>query len=183
MGKQGPEPGFADVLTRQDELMVKQEETLDEIESDIDDMSEMMETLVRVLGDATGADVGEPRAGEVVTLELSKNVSKDTTPDNPVTKSTPVPFDGKVIGIVPGWPDGANNVGGISLLHESIGGETVDKLFPFNESDSYVAANDFTTMFEANFNIESGERLVGRFVNNDESNDHFLNLLVVFEEE
>lgn len=176
-------PELLDALTRQDELLRAQLEVVRELKTDIDEVTELLELQNRGLAELTGIRDIAAVPGKTVTIEFSTDVPASTGIDSPVTTRRAVPFDGEVIRIIAGWPDGAANLAGIGLKHRSVDDELLDELFPFNEEDSFIAANDFTSSFNAGFDVESGQVLVGEFINNDTANNHFLNLMVTIREE
>lgn len=154
-----------------DELLSKQNEILKRIEN-------LTESQIKALDALEGIDVEEQIDPAVVQYEYSKNIPANTSlGDSPVTRTAP--FDGKITSIVIGWPDGTANAVGVQLKREDEG----TTLFPNNPQSDVVAANDFTTTFNAGFRVNQGERIIADFINNDSGNSHFVNVVVEFKED
>lgn len=114
-------------------------------------------------------------------LELSKNVSANTTYQNPETVTTDMPFAVRVVGITLGWLSGANAQAGVKIKNE-----TGNTYIPYNEQDldnnaSYIASNDFTGRFPVRFGMDDDETLIAEFINVDGSNSHLVNVFVTVE--
>lgn len=167
VSKSAKETSFFDV----DDLLSKQNEILSRIE-------DLTEAQIKALNAVEGIDVEENIDPAVVQYEYSRNIpSNSSLGDVPVTRTAP--FSGKITSIVVGWPDGTANAVGVQLRREDSGGT----LFPNNPGSDVIAANDFTTDFDAGFSVGQGERIIADFINNDPNNSHFVNMIVEFKED
>lgn len=168
-------------MAAQKELLERMARNVDELEADVDELTDIMEVVASRTGGGGG---GKPiEVGETtVPILLDTDIPANTLEDDPKIKTRSVPFDGKITAIGVGWPDGTQRKAGLSLLQRGVGGNRKEKLVPYNEEDGYWAVNDFSTIFETRIDVESGDKLVGRFVNLD-SEEHFVNLFVLYGEE
>lgn len=109
-------------------------------------------------------------------LEASKLVPANTTEDNPEDVERVMPFDGKITDLIVGWPDGADNLVGVQFRKGQ-----GDILFPYNQEDDYIAANNFTHPFPLNVRAKQGDKFHAIYVNLDTAQSHFVNVIPVAE--
>lgn len=115
--------------------------------------------------------------GEAEQVEMSNNVPAGTTVESPNVIRREMPFDGRIVSIIVGWPNGANNLVGVQIRRSN-----GDVLFPANREDDFIAANDFTAVLPLRKDIGIDEELQAVFANNDGTNDHFVNVILNVEE-
>ena len=85
----------------------------------------------------------------------------------------PSPLNGRIVQIVPHWPDGCN-----ALVDMAVGHGQAIWMYP-SETDTYVALNDATPVLVMSEAIRKGEQvwMVGR--NGDAVNNHAINCTFV----
>lgn len=109
-------------------------------------------------------EIGRKRA---FPFELSKDVSAGSEEE----KSTKVPYDGRIVGVLLGWPSGTDNGVGVQFRNSS--GET---FLPRNaDEEKYLGFNDFTHLFMVRNDVSEDEEIVAEYKNNDPNNSHFVN--------
>lgn len=111
-------------------------------------------------------------------IEMSSNVPAATEENDPVVVERKIQSDGRITGFTVGWPGGADNLVGVRLQTKS-----GDKLFPQNKEDGYVAADNFTAVFPLEIPLKQDDVLRALFVNNDDTNNHFVNAIVNYSED
>lgn len=115
--------------------------------------------------DSPGAE--EPGGRRAFPFELSKDVSANSTE----TKSVDVPYDGRIVGVILGWPDGASNAVGAKLRTTT--GQT---FVPYNrDNEEFLAFNNFVETFVVRADVSKDETIVAEYKNNDANNSHFIN--------
>ena len=107
-------------------------------------------------------------------IEMSHSVPADTGHDAPnrVERTPHQTRHVEIMGVVIGWPAGAQNAVGVQI--RAGGGE---KLLPRNNEDQYIAADDFNHPFRVRFVLDPDEDLVAETVNFDATNAHFVNII------
>lgn len=113
----------------------------------------------------------------VYPVEFSLDVPADTPRTEPATKKRTVKAPSRTQSFIVGWSDGADHLVGIGLETES--GQS---LFPRNPEDEYMAANNFTHPFPLVARFPPEQTFVAKFINNDMSNSHFVNAILITEE-
>lgn len=172
--------GLFDALTRIDELIREQLNTVQSIHQEINNIGNNLNSLTNALSSLTGVEIDR---GRKVQIEISTNVPANTSTSNPVTTDRAVPFSGRITEIVVGWPSGSDQRAGMQLALDNADESDETKLYPFNPEDDFVGLDDKTIKHDSGFDVDSGDKLIGKFANNDDTNSHFLNLIVTIEED
>lgn len=175
--------GFlADIFSRVDDQLAVQNEILKDIEAQMSAVEEQTEAQTRALGDILPGSI-DIQEGNFKVIELSKIVSAGVSTDEPETNRRSIPFEGWIRSVIAGWPDGTNNLAGLGIDVLNVDDSLKAEVFPSNEEDDYVAANDFTSTFSVTQQVDQQDTIRARFVNNDQNNSHFINAIVIVEED
>ena len=115
-----------------------------------------------------GRNSGQRGGPDSFPFELSKLVGADSKEE----RTLDLPYDGRIVTALLGWPSGANNKVGVQI--RTAGGV---KLLPRND-DQYITANDFTYPFSVRTDVNEDDKIKVIFNNIDASNDHFINCVL-----
>ena len=99
----------------------------------------------------------------VVTREVNLRVSVQPLTGTRVTK--PSPLTGKIIQLIPHWPDGCDALVDVAIGHK-------DTWILPNEVDTFIALNDATPVLTVDEPIEKGEEIWMIARNGDAVNPH-----------
>lgn len=149
---------------------------LQDVVAQLEDVEAAHLDIVDAIGQIEGIDIETTRRRQRQ-IEMSRSVPAGTSDDDPVKSERKIPFDGNIVVYTVGWPDGAQNLVGVKLERDGT------KLFPGNPDDEYIAANDFTTDFPLVAEVESGDIITSKFINNDATNAHFINAIATVQED
>jgi len=105
----------------------------------------------------------------VVTREVNLRVSVQPLTGTRVTK--PSPLTGKIIQLIPHWPDGCDALVDVAIGHK-------DTWVLPNEVDTYIALNDATPVLTVDESIEKGEEIWMILRNADGVNAHAISCTV-----
>lgn len=101
-------------------------------------------------------------------------LSMDVPADGDGQKTLDVPYDGRIVRVLLGWPQNTDNGVGVSL-----GMETGTNLIPRNAAEeTYMAFNDFSQPFTVRQDVDEDDTIVAEFINIDPDNSHFVNCVV-----
>lgn len=188
MGGRGPPrddddwvAGMFDWLAEIDDAVRSQDESVShqtrEIVEAIEDRASSMEETRSVLEEILSYTVPEVYQIEhedpaQFPIDMSHDVPASTASTDEETQTRSFEFEYAIDSVVLGWPSGTNNLVGVQLRLRS--GE---RLIPRNEEDEFIAADDFTDRFPLKVKVEAGSDIVAHFVNNDNVNSHFVNII------
>jgi len=105
----------------------------------------------------------------VVTREVNLRVSVLPLTGTKVTK--PSPLTGKIVQLIPHWPDGCDALVDVAIGHK-------DTWVLPNEVDTYIALNDATPVLTVDESIEKGEEIWMILRNTDGVNAHAVSCTV-----
>jgi len=105
----------------------------------------------------------------VVTREVNLRVSVLPLTGTRVTK--PSPLTGKIVQLIPHWPDGCDALVDVAIGH-------MDTWVLPNEVDTYIALNDATPVLTVDEAIEKGEEIWMILRNTDGVNAHAISCTV-----
>ena len=105
----------------------------------------------------------------VVTREVNLRVSVLPLTGTKVTK--PSPLTGKILQLIPHWPDGCDALVDVAIGHK-------DTWVLPNEVDTYIALNDATPVLTVDESIEKGEEIWMILRNTDGVNTHAVSCTV-----
>ncbi len=105
----------------------------------------------------------------VVTREVNLRASVQPLTGTKVTK--PSPLTGKIVQLIPHWPDGADALVDVAVGHK-------DTWILPNEVDTFIALNDATPVLTVNESIEKGEEVWMILRNTDGANPHAISCTV-----
>ena len=105
----------------------------------------------------------------VVTREVNLRVSVQPLTGTRVTK--PSPLTGKIIQLIPHWPDGCDALVDVAIGHK-------DTWILPHEVDTYIALNDATPVLTVDESIEKGEEIWMILRNTDGVNAHAISCTV-----
>ena len=105
----------------------------------------------------------------VVTREVNLRVSVLPLTGTKVTK--PSPLTGKIVQLIPHWPDGCDALVDVAIGHK-------DTWVLPNEVDTYIALNDATPVLTVDESIEKGEEIWMILRNTDGVNAHAISCTV-----
>ena len=105
----------------------------------------------------------------VVTREVNLRASVQPLTGTRVTK--PSPLTGKIIQLIPHWPDGCDALVDVAIGHK-------DTWVLPNEVDTYIALNDATPVLTVDESIEKGEEIWMILRNADGVNAHAISCTV-----
>ena len=105
----------------------------------------------------------------VVTREVNLRVSVQPLTGTRVTK--PSPLTGKIVQLIPHWPDGCDALVDVAIGHK-------DTWVLPNEVDTYIALNDATPVLTVDESIEKGEEIWMILRNTDGVNAHAISCTV-----
>lgn len=155
-----PEAQLRDRLTGVDD-------TLRALEATVDTLDNTVNALVDSL-DSQTAPAERP-------YDLSQVIPADTPTNDPETDTWTIPRDGTVTKLILGWPDGTQQAAGIGLR-----GKDGESLVPAGPKGSkFVALNDKVLTFNLADAVAKNDTYTFEFVNTDEENDHFVNVIPI----
>ncbi len=105
----------------------------------------------------------------VVTREVNLRASVQPLTGTRVTK--PSPLTGKIVQLIPHWPDGCDALVDVAIGHK-------DTWVLPNEVDTYIALNDATPVLTVDESIEKGEEIWMILRNTDGVNAHAVSCTV-----
>ena len=105
----------------------------------------------------------------VVTREVNLRVSVLPLTGTKVTK--PSPLTGKIVQLIPHWPDGCDALVDVAIGHK-------DTWILPHEVDTYIALNDATPVLTVDESIEKGEEIWMILRNTDGVNAHAISCTV-----
>ena len=105
----------------------------------------------------------------VVTREVNLRASVQPLTGTKVTK--PSPLTGKIVQLIPHWPDGCDALVDVAIGHK-------DTWILPNEVDTYIALNDATPVLTVDESIEKGEEVWMILRNTDGENAHAISCTV-----
>ena len=105
----------------------------------------------------------------VVTREVNLRVSVLPLTGTKVTK--PSPLTGKIVQLIPHWPDGCDALVDVAIGHK-------DTWILPHEVDTYIALNDATPVLTVDESIEKGEEIWMILRNTDGVNTHAISCTV-----
>jgi len=163
---------ITDPLTSVDDILRETNQKLDELTTQLSRQASTQPSA--------GAGTGLVPATEpaIYPFDYSRVVEQDTFPSDPATATFTAPHDGTVRRVVLGWPLGTQQAVGIGLT-----GPSQAALIPRGPKDAqYLAYDDKVLSFNLNESLEDDDEITIRYVNND-SQDHFVNVDIFFQEE
>jgi len=105
----------------------------------------------------------------VITREVNLRVTVQPLTGTKVTK--PSPLTGKIVQLIPHWPDGCDALVDVAVGHK-------DTWILPNETDTYIALNDATPVLTVDESIEKGEEIWMVLRNTDGVNPHAISCTV-----
>ena len=105
----------------------------------------------------------------VITREVNLRVSVQPLTGTRVTK--PSPLTGRIVQLIPHWPDGADALVDVAVGHK-------DTWILPNEVDTFIALNDATPVLTVDEPIEKGEEIFMMLRNTDGVNAHAISCTV-----
>jgi len=109
---------------------------------------------------------------QAAVFDKSLNVPASTPSENPEVVELEVPFDGVIPYVDLAWPSGSQSLAGVKV---STGRGF--QLLPFDESDGFIANNDYANRFPLNFPLRGDETVRFEYANLD-STDHKVTVIV-----
>jgi hypothetical protein len=160
--------GLLDRFTSVDDVLRSVDDTVASLNRNVRELSQ-------ALDEQTGLDIDVTQTPPAErSYDLSQVVPANTSANQPVTDEFNIPADGTITRILLGWPDGAQQAVGIGV--DGVNGES---LIPAGPKDSrYVALNDKVVPFNLDDSVSKNDTYTVRFANNDDTNDHFVNVLI-----
>lgn len=164
--------GLFDRFTSVDEILRNLDATVSSLNSNVQE-------LAVALDSQTGLDINVTRDSESERpYDYSETVPANTPLTDPETNTFQAPQDGVVNRIVIGWPEGAQQAVGVG-----VDGTNQESLVPAGPKDAkYIGLNDKVLEFRVNDDVAKGEEYTIRYANNDQSEAHFVNVLVFLKE-
>jgi len=105
----------------------------------------------------------------VVTREVNLRATVQPLTGTRVAK--PSPLTGKIVQLIPHWPDGCDALVDVAIGHKDT------RVLP-NEVDTYIALNDATPVLTVDESIEKGEEIWMILRNTDGGNAHAISCTV-----
>ena len=105
----------------------------------------------------------------VVTREVVLRVTVQPLTGTRVAK--PSPLTGKIVQLIPHWPDGCDALVDVAVGHK-------DTWILPNETDTFIALNDATPVLTVDESIEKGEEIWMIVRNTDGGNQHSISTTV-----
>ena len=144
-------------------------ESLTQIDERIDFIHGQMAQVQLAIDKLLAREGMEPM--DTITRNVSLSLTLLPLTGNRIHK--PSPLEGRIVQIIPHWPDGCNALVDMAIGH----GEAV-WMYP-SETDTYVALNDATPVLVMSEAIRKGERLWMNGRNGDAVNSHAINCTFV----
>jgi len=169
---------ITDPLTSVDDILRETNQKLDELNTQLSRQAPAQPTTQPTGGAGGGSGLIPVDEPPIYPYDYSRVVEQDTFKSDPATETFVAPYDGTVRRVVLGWPLGSQQAVGIGLT-----GPSQAAIIPRGPADAeYLAFDDKVLTFNLNESLEDDDEITIRFVNND-SQDHFVNVDIFFQED
>ena len=146
-------------------------------------VAQTQQALAQAIDDGTEFELNLPEDSEAseFPFDFSTLVPEfpDAPPDDPLVEVFEAPKDGTLTEILVGYPSGTQQAVGVRV--EGPDGEALVPRGP--SGTQFIAFNDEVLRFRVNVPLEKNETITIKFANNDDVEDHFVNVVLLVRED